>query len=136
MYAPSAGNQQPWEFIVIQDRSIIDRIPEAHPYAKMSLQAQLVVIVCCNTERVSKEPMWAQDCSAATQNLLLAAHALGLGAVWCGVYPRAERITALTELLELPDGIIPFSLVPIGYPGEEKGDPERMDPSRIHLDRW
>jgi len=136
MYAPSAGNQQPWEFLVITDRAMLNRIPDAHPYAKMALTAQIAILVCANASRFSKEPMWSQDCSAATQNILLAAHAQGLGAVWCGVYPRAERMVGLSDLLKLPDNIIPFSLVPIGWPAEEKGDPNRFDKCRIHIDKW
>ncbi len=136
MYAPSAGNQRPWEFVVIKERGILDQIPQKHPYAKMASQAQVAIVVCGDEKRFQKELMWAQDCSAATQNILLASHALGLGAVWCDVFPRGERMLGMSDLLDLPDYIIPFSLVVIGYPAESKDDPERYDPTRVHTDRW
>jgi len=78
----------------------------------------------------------ALNCAAATENILLAAHSIGLGAVWLGVFPREERVSKLKDLLKLPDSIIPVSLVAIGYPAEEKSRPERFHPGKIHLNQW
>jgi len=136
MQAPSAGNQQPWQFVVIDDRNLLEKIPSIHPHAQMAREAQLAVLVCGDLGLESIKGYWVQDCSAATQNLLLAAHALGLGAVWCGVYPREERVEEFRKLLELPKNIVPFALVPIGYPGEKKEREERFKVERVHRNKW
>jgi len=136
MTAPSAGNQQPWQFIVIKDRKLLNKIPEFHEYAQMCKEANLAILVCADTSSLRHEGMWEQDCSAATQNILLAAHALGLGAVWCGVYPREPKMNGFTQLLNIPDKIIPFSLIPIGYPAQQSGKVERYKKEKIHFDRW
>ena len=136
MSAPSAGNQQPWEFVVIKDRAVLDRIPDVHPYAQMCRQAQASVVVCGNLERDSHRGFWVQDCAAATQNILIAATDIGLGSVWCGVHPREDRVSGLRKLLCLPDHIVPLSLIPIGHPAENKPASERFDPARIHHDKW
>jgi nitroreductase len=136
MSAPSAGNQQPWEFIVINDRKILDEIPQVHPYAQMCRQASAAILVCGDLERETHKGFWAQDCSAATENLLIAVNDQGLGAVWVGVYPREDRVKGLRELIQLPDHIIPFALVPIGYPAEKKPPSNRFDLERIHYNKW
>jgi nitroreductase len=136
MSAPSAGNQQPWEFVVIKDRAVLDRIPDVHPYAQMCRQAQAAIVVCGNLERDSHRGFWVQDCAAATQNILIAATDQGLGSVWCGVHPREDRVSGLRKLLCLPDHIVPLSLIPIGHPAENKPASERFDPARIHHDKW
>jgi nitroreductase len=96
MHAPSAGNQQPWHFVVIKERKILDKVPSVHPYAEMLKTAQAAVLVCCDLELEKHKGMFVQDCAAATQNMLLAAHALGLGTCWLGVYPRQDRMDGLT----------------------------------------
>ena len=136
MAAPSAGNQQPWHFVVIDDRATLDAIPEYHAYSAMLKQAPLAVVVCSDGGREGLDVYWPQDCSAATQNLLLAAHAAGLGAVWLGVYPEADRIARTRELLGVPETITPFCIVGIGYPDEQKGPADRYDASRVHRNRW
>lgn len=136
MAAPSAGNQQSWEFVVIKDRAMLDAIPTIHPHAQMAGDAPLAMVVCGNVEREKHTGFWMQDCAAATQNLLLAAHACGLGAVWCGVYPRAERQKAVSAFLSLPEKVVPLALVVVGHPAEERPPVDRFDPSRIHRDRW
>ncbi len=136
MSAPSAGNQQPWQFIVIRDRALRDAIPTFHPYADMVPHAALAILVCGDLDRERYAGYWVQDCAAATQNLLLAAHAQGLGAVWVGVYPKQERVTRFQALLSLPGRVIPFALVPLGMPGERLGPADRFDPARVHWDRW
>jgi nitroreductase len=91
MAAPSAGNQQPWHFVVVDDRALLEKITTVHPYAQMAKSAQLGILVCGDLSLEMHQGYWVQDCAAATENLLVAAHALGLGAVWTGVHPRSER---------------------------------------------
>ena len=138
MMAPSARNEQAWQFVVVQNRDLLAALSKTSPYAAMTQHAAAAVVVCGDTQRetVADLSYWALDCSAATQNILLAAHALGLGAVWTAVYPRAERIAALRQVLPLPDHIIPLCLVPMGYPAEAKGPVDRFDPGRIHYEHW
>ena len=136
MAAPSAGNQQPWQFVVIRDRALLERIPQVHPYAKMLPEAPLAILVC-GDRRLERWPQfWDQDCAAATQNLLIAAEQLGLGAVWLGVYPLEERVDGLRDLLGVPHEVTPFALVPVGWPAERKDPSDRYDETRIHHERW
>jgi nitroreductase len=135
MSAPSAGNEQPWEFVVITDRKVLDEIPRVHPYAQMCSQAPVAVLVCGDMQKETHQGFWVQDCSAATENLLIAVNDKGLGAVWVGVYPREERMAAMRKLVELPAHIIPFALIPIGYPAEKKPPSNRFDPSRVHKNK-
>ncbi|UCD71973.1 MAG: nitroreductase family protein, partial [Syntrophobacterales bacterium] len=120
MSAPSAGNEQPWHFIVINDRGILDEIPKYHPYSQMIREASVAILICCDLQMDKQDGLWVQDCAAATENLLIAVQAKGLGAVWLGVYPREERVTDFRKLLGIPEHVIPFSLIPIGYPAEHK----------------
>ncbi len=136
MSAPSAGNERPWHFIVLTDRAILDAIPKFHPYSAMLKHAQVAILVCGDMTLEKHKGCWTLDCAAATENMLLAAHAKGLGAVWCGVYPTEERVVNLKKLLILPEHIVPFSLVPLGFPAEEKQAPDRFDGSRVHENRW
>ncbi len=136
MAAPSAANQQPWQFVVVRDQGVLEAIASASPYSGMTKQAQVAVVVCADLSREATPGYWAQDCAAATENLLLAAHSLGLGAVWLGFYPREERVAALAEILGTPENVVPFAVVPIGYPAEDPGPVDRFDTSRIHLERW
>ncbi len=136
MYAPSASNQQPWHFIVITERNILDKIKDVHPYAKMLGNAQLAILVCGDEDLELSKGYWVVDCSAATQNMLLAAHSLGLGAVWLGVHPRAERKKEIRNIFDLPENIQPLSLISIGYPDEQRNTPERFKKDRIHYNTW
>jgi nitroreductase len=136
MSAPSAGNERPWHFIVLTDRNILDAIPKFHPYSAMLKHAQVAILVCGDLTLEKNKGYWTLDCAAATENVLLAAHAKGLGAVWCGVYPTEDRVANLKKLLSLPEHVVPFSLVPLGFPAEEKQAPDRFDGSRVHENRW
>jgi nitroreductase len=136
MAAPSAGNQQPWQFVVIRERKTLDQLAVVHPYAAMARTAQVAVAVCGDLSLETNQGYWVQDCAAATENLLIAAEARGLGAVWLGVYPREDRVASIQALLSLPDNVIPLSVVPIGYPAQHPGPADRFDPSRIHLECW
>ena len=136
MAAPSAGNQQPWEFVVIRDRKILEGITKFHPYSQMLKEAQLAIAVCADLDREKHVGYWQQDCAAATQNLLLEAQFLGIGAVWLGIYPRDERVKGVKELLGLPERVIPMAVISIGYPAENKGPAERYDKTRVHINKW
>jgi len=136
MEAPSAINEQPWHFIVITDKEILEKILEFHPNASMARQASIGILVCGDLNLEKAKDMWVQDCSAATQNILLAVHALGLGAVWTGVYPREERMEGFKEMFKLPENIITFSFIPIGYPAEKSFQADRFKEDRIHYNKW
>lgn len=136
MAAPSAGNEQPWEFIVLRDRPTLNAIPKFHPYSLMLYEASVAILVCGDLSREKYSGYWVQDCAAATENMLLAAVELGLGAVWLGVYPTEERVAALRTLLHIPETIVPFALVAIGYPAEQPKPSDRFDAARIHSDTW
>ena len=116
MQAPSANNGQPWHFIVVDDRALLDKIPEFHPHARMMLEAQAAIIVCALVPPEKLYGLWVQDCSAATLNILLAAHALALGGVWLGVHPREERVNGVVALFDLPPDIKPVSMIALGHP--------------------
>jgi nitroreductase len=136
MAAPSAGNQQAWEFVVIDAPELLQAIPSVHPYAQMCAQAPLTLAVCAEPGREKYSGFWVQDCSASTQNILLAAHALGLGAVWLGIAPTGERAHQLAELLKLPQGIEPLALIAVGHPAESKEPEDRFDPHKTHHNQW
>ena len=136
MASPSARNQQPWEFVVITEPNLRKEIPAVCPFAQMIVAAPLAILVCGNLQIETAQGYWVIDCAAATQNLLLAAHALGLGAVWTGVYPREERMDGLTRLLDMPEFILPHSLVVIGFPALQPPEQERFKPERIHFNGW
>lgn len=136
MHAPSSKNLQPWHFIVIRDRKNLEAITAFHPFSKMLHKASAAILVCGDTTLNPEEKYLLQDCSAATQNLLLAAHDMGLGGVWLGINPRPERMEGMRQLCQLPDHIIPISLVSIGYPLASKPQPERYQPERIQQEVW
>ena len=139
MSAPSASNEQPWHFIVVRDRDRLLRITEAHPHAGMLRSAALAILICADMNESKYEPeldYWVQDCAAATENILLAANRIGLGACWLGVHPRAERKDKLRQLFALPIQIIPFSIVSLGYPGEQKTGGDRYRSERVHWNEW
>lgn len=133
MAAPSANNSKPWHFIVIKDRKILDDLAKIHPYAKMCYKATLAIVVCANPSISPK--YWVQDCSASTQNILLAGTTLGLGTVWLGVHPRLERKENLNSLFNIPDTIEILSIVALGYPAEIKPPRTQFDPKRVHYER-
>jgi nitroreductase len=136
MYAPSAVNKQPWHFIVIDDHAVMKRIMEAHPHSKMFETANIGVLVCGDFQLQHGPGYWIADCAAATENILLAATALGLGSCWVGIYPREDRMKVMKEIFVLPEHVEGFALIALGYPAEEKKMPERFQPERIYLNRW
>lgn len=135
MHAPSARNTQPWHFIVVDDRAMLDKIAEVHPYAQMCKEAPLAIIPCADTS--VKEGYWMLDVANATENLLLAARDLDLGAVWLGVYSDAQRIKDISELFNLPENITPICVVPVGYSDMEQGEVSgRYQKDKIHHNSW
>ncbi len=139
MAAPSAKNSQPWSFTVIRDRAMLEKLGDSLPNAKMTATAPVAVVICGVMEKTlpgEAREYWIQDAAAATENFLLAVHALGLGAVWTGVHPISERIRILKDALRLPDGIEPFCLIPFGYPAVPAAVKDKWDPSIVHQDTW
>ncbi len=136
MAAPSAGNQQPWHFVVLTERRLLDAIPQFHEYSQMLKQAPAAIVVCSDGGREGMNVYWPQDCAAATENILLAARAEGLGSVWLGIYPERDRIARLRELLGMPEEITPFCVVAVGQPGEDPGPADRYDDARVHRNGW
>jgi len=133
MAAPSAMNIQPWSFIVVTDKGILNNLCKALPYAKMLDKAGAAIIVCGD----SKEANWVVDCAAATENILLAAHALGYGAVWTAVYKYESRIEPVRKECKIPNDIIPLNVIPIGIAVEKNVKPiDKYDENKIHKNIW
>lgn len=121
MAAPSAVNKQPWHFIVVDDRATLDKLGDALPNASMVKKAPLAIVVCGDLDKALEgdtQEYWIQDASAATENILLAAHGMGLGAVWTGLYPPKDRSMVAAEILGTPESIVPLDMIVVGYPGE------------------
>ena len=116
MMAPSARDARPWRFVIITDRRLLEEIPKVNPNAKMAAHAPAAILVCGDLTLEKSAGYWVVDCAAAAQNILLAAHSLGLGAVWTGVYPRQQRMEGFRRLLGLPEYVMPHCLIPLGCP--------------------
>jgi nitroreductase len=136
MYAPSARNTRPWYFLVEQDPERLVRLAGIHPYGKMLSSAGAAILVCGDLKREESLVYHVQNCSAATQNALLAAHELGLGAVWLGIQPREKRVRDMRSFFHLPSHIEPITLVAIGHPKEHPASPDRFMPERIIYGQW
>ena len=136
MYSPSAFDYQPWHFIVADKKEIFKDILKAASHAEMIKEASHAVILCGDRELEENIGLLIQDISAATENLLLAAHSFGLGAVWVGIYPFEEIGAGIKELFKLPENIIPVSMAVIGYPAESPEQPVRYKTERVHFNRW
>lgn len=134
--APSAHNFQPWHFVVIRDAGKLEHIAKHHPYGKMAPGAGCAVIVCGDPEKQNEEGFLVEDCSAAMQNMLLAAHGTGLGAVWCGIYPIKGLMQLIKETAELPEGIIPVGMMVIGHKAQEREATDRFDAAKVHYNQW
>lgn len=135
MAAPTAVNKQPWQFVVITERALLDSIAEAQPNMHMAAKAPLAIVVCGDMDLALEgdaQAYWIQDASAATENLLLGAHAIGLGAVWCGIHPIAARVDYFRSLLKLPQNVTPLACVVIGHPDEAPQPKDKWKPERIH----
>jgi nitroreductase len=136
MAAHSEGDERPWHFAVVEDLAARERMAEIHPAVHIVVQAPVVILVC-GDQTLQKHPgFWVQDCAAATQSILIKAQAMGLGAMWFGVYPVEGRVQNVRTILGLPPNVIPFSLTTVGYPAEHNGLKCQYDASRVHFDRW
>lgn len=134
MAAPTAMNKQPWHFVVVDQRNVLDALAGANPYAKMLKKAPIAIVVCGNTDKMIEgggSDFWIQDASAATENLLLAAHAMGLGAVWTGAYPSEERCISISKVLSLSDNLIPLNMIVVGYPAEQPQPKQKFKEENI-----
>ncbi len=134
MAAPSAMNKQPWEFVVVNDKKTLENIAKILPYASPAKNASVAIIVCGNAD--ISEIYWVQDCSAVTENILLAAESLKLGAVWCGIYPQEDRVKGIQRLLMIPKNIIPLCVIPVGYPAGNDLPKQKYNPAKIHNNKW
>ncbi len=136
MAAPTAKNTQSWEFIVIRDKKTLQQIPSFHPFGKHVPDAQVAIVVCGNTKLQAAPGHWIPDASNASMNILLAAHSLGLGAVWTTFYPYEDRTAGIRKLLNIPDHIIPLNIIPIGYPVDKGNYQDRFKPAKVHNETW
>ncbi len=138
MAAPSAMNKQPWQFIIIDDAALLQELGEI-PTSGMVKKAPAAILVCGDMQKAGEgwlQEYWIQDCSAASQNILLAVTQLGLGAVWTSVYPAPERIKKVSELLNLPEHIIPLNIIPVGYPSRDEQPKDKWKPENVRWNRW
>ena len=149
MAAPTAMNGQPWRFVVVTDKEVIANVFASGFRGEMFTKAGAVIVVCGQSTQMRKpfgqpdaeeteQPnmFWYEDCSAAAENILLAAHALGLGAVWTAGYPAQERITPIAEALGIPANVIPLCIIPVGVPAENPEPKDKWNPDNIHWNKW
>jgi len=137
MQAPSAGNQQPWEFIVVQDKDNLKRLSNMSPYSKLISDAPLALVLLANKDRMKYPENWEQDMGAAAQNILLEAVELELGAVWLGVAPIEDRVKYIKDIFRLKENVSPYCVIAIGYPdGQENKFIDRFDKTRIHYEEY
>ena len=139
MAAPTAADARPWAFVVVKERSMLDSIPMHIKQAVPVARSQVAITICGDMQKAFEgeaRNYWIEDTSAATENLLLAAHSMGLGAVWCGVYPQSDKVKYLSELLQLPDYIVPMGIVAIGHPAESPEPKDKWDAERVHVNTW
>jgi nitroreductase len=138
MAAPSASNRKPWHFIVVTDARVRTALAKAHPHAAMVAEAPLALVPCGEPSLSvpDRQDYWIQDLAAAAENILLAATGLGLGSVWCGVYPVPERVEAVRRVLGIPEQVIPFALIAVGHPAEHKEPRTQYDARRVRTNRW
>ncbi len=138
MAAPTAINAQPWGFVLVTEREVLDSLMNVHPYSNLET-ASAAIVVCGDMDKAIDGPgrdYWIQDCSAASENILLAAHAFGLGAVWCGVYPDSKRIPDVKRVLGIPESVMPLNIITIGHPAAASTPKNKWNPENIHRNRW
>ena len=139
MAAPTALNKQPWAFIVVTDEALLDKLGEELPYSRCGNHPACAIVPCGDLSKAIEGEMaafWINDVSAATQNLLLAAHSMGLGAVWTGLHPDMHRVAKVQQMLGLPEHIIPLCIVPVGVPAEQPEVKDKFHPDNIHYNGW
>lgn len=136
MSAPSAIDNKDWAFVVVRDKEILNNIRNNQDGNGEMLQQASVAIVVCGDMTLAHGEYWIQDCSAAAENILIAATSLGIGSVWLGTYPRMHRVEGLRKILNIPDHIIPMAIIALGYPDEKKPKVDRFDPNKVHYNKW
>lgn len=136
MMAPSAGNAQPWQFVIITDQDKLQAVPGINPYAQMAPKAPVSILVCGDLSLEKFPGYWVQDCSAAIQNMLLAAYGKGLGTVWTGIYPMEDRVDGFRKLFDLPENVIPLGLIVMGHPAQSLKSESRYKADRLHYNTW
>ena len=136
MQAPSACNEQPWQFVVLRDKAILAKVGGINPYAAYAKNAPVAILVAGDQALDKCGGYWIEDTSACAENMLLAAHALGLGAVWTGIFPLPERVAAFRALLKMPETVTPMALLVMGHPAEHPAPQDRYRPDRVHHDMW
>ena len=136
MQAPSAGNQRPWEFIVVEDKKTLEQLSETDPYAKFVAKVPAAIVALGNTDEMRFPEHWEQDLGAACENILLEAVSQDLGAVWLGVAPLKERMDHITKVFDLPDNIRPYAIIPFGYAKRPYEVEERSDAGRVHFEKY
>ena len=139
MAAPTARNKQPWVFVPVTDNATLLKLAQGLPYTKMIVKAGACIVVCGDMSKAlsgAEREFWVQDCSAASENILLAAESLGLGAVWSGMYPLQERVDHVRAVLGLPDAIIPLNVIAIGHPAGVEKPQNKFDEANIHWEKW
>lgn len=141
MAAPTAANQQAWHFVVITNQALKDSITDAFQWTKMVRDCAFAVVVCGDMSRLFEGDredggFWTLDCSAASENMLLAAHALGLGGVWCGIYPEEDRMSRLSAILNLPPNLRPLNILSFGYPETTVAPKQKWDPEKVSYNRF
>ena len=136
MQAPSARDSRPWHFIAIQERKMLDKLPEGLPYAQMCKTAQAAILVCAKLDEEKSPGYWPQDCSNAAMSILLAAHAKGLGAVWTAIYNKEDRLKFAKEVFSLPENVMPLCLIPLGYAAKKESPKNKFDEKKMHWEKW
>ena len=136
MAAPTAADKRPWAFVAVTERAVLDSLAESSPTGKMLRQAAAAIVVCGDTRRALNSNVWTQDCSAASQNILLAAEAIGLGAVWIGIYPEYFKYNHVRRTLGIPMEVIPLNIISIGWPTGAEKPKQKFDPDNIHWNKW
>ena len=139
MAAPTAVDKRPWEFVVVTDRAVLKQLADALPYAKMADRAAAAIVVGGDVRKQwggMESDYWIMDCSAATQNILLAAESMGLGAVWTAVYPEDSRVRAVRQILGIPHYVVPLNIIPVGVPADREKAKDKYDPKQVHWNKW
>lgn len=136
MAGPSAHNAQPWTFVVVDDRNLLNAIADFHPYGKMIYEASAAIVVCVISEVATKDVFYQQDLGAAVQNILLAATECGLGSCWCGIHPKPQLEKSFVEALHIPGTHFPFAIIALGHRKDEPAASDRYDEARVHRNTW
>jgi nitroreductase len=139
MAAPTAMDKRPWAFVIVTDQGILAKLAQGLPNSKMIVQARSAIVVCgvlAKAPEGEAKEFWVQDCSAASENILLAAEAMGLGAVWTGMYPSQQRIDYVQGVLGISRDVWPLNVIAVGYPTGEDRPKDKFDPANIHWDKW